>query len=403
MPATRTTPFPNGLLAMDLSRRQEGAKMMALPGSTLPRRVLILARGGTIYGSQRQLGYLVGGLDRSRFEPIVVLDRPGPTADFLRQGGAEVQIISMRPWRSFPAGLLRYVDALRIVRIGRRHGVSLVHASDSFRSGYLHFASKRLRVPSVVHVRGRVPPSRIEGHALARASAIVVIARRYQEDLLGAGIPPRQVELIDDAVDLDQFHPGLPGRAYLRQRLGIGDGVLVGLVGRIEPSKRVREFLQALAPLARDRDHRVTYLVVGQAKDEAYGRSAREEALRLGLQGRVIFTGHLGEMPLVMAGLDVLVTLSGGSVMFEAMACAKPVLSVRVDGRHSEHTRHGETAWCVTTDRPEPVWAALAKLIEDEPMRTRLGLAGRAWAEQHLSPAGLVARTQALYERLVGG
>jgi glycosyltransferase involved in cell wall biosynthesis len=365
--------------------------------------VLILARGGAIYGSQRQLGYLAVGLDRSRFEPIVVLDRHGPTEDFLRQAGIEVKVVSMRPWRSFPAGLLRYVDAFRIVRIGRRYGADLVHASDSFRSGYLHFVSRRLRIRSVVHVRGRVPPSRIAGHGLGRASAIVVIARRYQEDLLGAGIGPGQVELIDDAVDLQQFHPDPAGRAYLQRRLGIGGGVLVGLVGRVEPSKRVLEFLQAVAPLARGQDHRATFLIIGQAKHEAYGQSVQEEAARMGLGGRVIFTGHLGEIPLVLAGLDLLVTLSGGSVMFEAMACAKPVLSVRADGRHSEHTRHGETAWCVTTDRPEPVSAALARLIEDEPMRMRLGLAARAWAEQHLSPAGLVAKTQALYERLVGG
>jgi glycosyltransferase involved in cell wall biosynthesis len=382
---------------------KEGSMTMAELGSHRPHRVLILARGGAIYGSQRQLGYLAAGLDRSRFEPIVVLDRPGPTEDFHRQSGIEVQVVSMRPWRSFPAGLLRYVDALRIVRIGRRHGVSLVHASDPFRSGYLYFASRRLRVPSVVHVRGRVPPARIAGHGLAKASAIVVIARRYQEDLLGAGIAPAQVELIDDAVDLQEFRPDLPGRAYLKQRLGLGEGVVVGIVGRIEPSKRVLEFLQALAPLAEGRGPRATFLVVGQAKHEAYGQAVREEAARLGLGGRVIFTGHLGEMPLVMAGLDVLATLSGGSVMFEAMACAKPVLSVRVDGRHSEHTRHDETAWCVTTDRPEPVWAALTRLIEDEPTRVRLGLAARAWVERHLSPAGLAAKTQALYERLMGG
>jgi glycosyltransferase involved in cell wall biosynthesis len=94
-------------------------------------------------------------------------------------------------------------------------------------------------------------------------------------------------------------------------------------------------------------------------------------------------------------------TMSGGSVMFEAMACAKPVLYVRTDSRHSVHMRHGETAWCVTTDRPEPATAALAQLAGDPDLRQRLGLAARAWAQRHLSVATMVTRTQALYDRLL--
>ena len=128
----------------------------------------------------------------------------------------------------------------------------------------------------------------------------------------------------------------------------------------------------------------------------------QEAVQRLGLQGRVVFTGHCQDMPRAMASLDLLVTMSGGSVMFEAMACAKPVLSVRVDGRHSLHTRHYQTAWCVTTDRPEPVTEALDRLIGEDSLRERLGRAARAWTEQHLSPAALVARTQAVYGRLLG-
>ena len=87
--------------------------------------------------------------------------------------------------------------------------------------------------------------------------------------------------------------------------------------------------------------------------------------------------------------------------MFEGMACAKPVLSVRTDRRHSEHTRDGETALCVTTDRPEPATKALARLIDEADLREQLGRAARTWAEQHLSPATMVARTGALYDSLL--
>jgi len=366
-----------------------------------PRRIMLLARGGPLDGSQRQLVYLVGGLDRSRYEPIVVLDRLGPLTDCLLDRDIEVHVMPMRPWRSFPGGLMRYIDALRIARLGRRRRAELVHASDMTRSRYMHFISRRLGIPSVLHVRGPMSQRDIVKHKMARASAVVAIAQRYHQDLLGAGISPRCVELIDDAVDLEQFRPGLSGRDYLQRQFSIDGRVLVGLVGRIEPFKRVVEFLEMIAPLARNPGGSEAFLVIGRPKQTLYYRTVLDAARRLGLEQRVVFAGHCRDMPRTMSALDVLVTMSGGSVMFEAMACAKPVLSVSADGRHSVHTRHGETAWCVTAAGPAPATAALARLIDDEPLRRRLGESARAWAERYLSPATLADRTQALYDRLV--
>ncbi len=84
---------------------------MSNAGEKQLRRVLFLARGGQIHGSQRQLCYLINALDRSRFEPVVVVDRPGPLAECLRSNSVEVHVSTMYAWRSFPARMLRYSDA----------------------------------------------------------------------------------------------------------------------------------------------------------------------------------------------------------------------------------------------------------------------------------------------------
>jgi len=366
------------------------------------RRILFLARGGPIGGSQRQVGYLACGLDRSRYEPIVVLDQPGPTADDLRSNGIDVHVIHMRSWRSIPDAFLRYIGAFRIAVLGSRRRVDLVHASDLWRSGYAHFAAWRLGVPCVLHVRGPISERDISKHRVASASAVVTIARRYHQDLLAAGIGPEHLAVIDDSVDLKQFRPDLPERDAVRRELGVENRIVVGLVGRVEPFKRVVEFLEAIAPLARNATHRTAFLVVGEMRKAHYTRAVLDAADRLGLSEHVQFVGQRDDVPAAIAALDILITLSGGSVMFEGMACAKPVLSVRSDGRHSEHTRDGETALCVTTDRPEPTTAALARLVDEPDLRDKLGQAARAWAEQHLSPARMVARTESLYDSLLG-
>ena len=61
-------------------------------GQTL--KILYLTRGGYLYGAQRQLLCLLEGLDRSRFEPLVLCTEEGP---FL--GEIEKLHIRWRLWK----------------------------------------------------------------------------------------------------------------------------------------------------------------------------------------------------------------------------------------------------------------------------------------------------------------
>jgi glycosyltransferase involved in cell wall biosynthesis len=366
--------------------------------------ILHLSRNGPVYGLGRQLLYLLRGLDRVRFPPSVAVDRAGPLQDELRADDIGCAVRRMLPWRSLLYAIPRYVDALSLLMLARAHRARLVHAQDVWRAEYAYFIARWLGIPCVVHVRGPLAPRDIVKHRLHRADAIIVIARRYVDDLAAAGIAPDRIVLIDDAVDLDMFSAA----KYPPRREGAFSGdpiVRVGLVGRISPEKRVREFLEIFAALPPDVRSSARFEIVGDGVDADYGRAVQADVKRLRLHRAVHFTGRteIDNMPGQLAGLDIVVTLAGGSVMFEAMAMGTPVLSIRDDGRHSDHTRHNETAWCVSTNRPEPAVEALSLLIGDAQLRARLGAAGRAWIGTYLSVSRMVAMTEDLYDRLLTG
>ena len=369
--------------------------------SSKVRRVMLISRGGALDGAERQLCYLAEDLDRTRFEPVVVLDAECPVAEHLRSGGTEVHVRALHPWRSLRGVVMRYVDALALTRLAKDRGVTLLHASDLWKSRYALFVAERCNIPAVIHVRGPIDEHGIRKHRLADASALIPIARRYEDDLVRLGLPPERIQLIDDAVDLERFQPDTPGREEFRTRYGVGDRVAVGLVGRVEPFKRVLEFLEMVAVARRSATERAAYFVIGQDGPEAYMQQVREAVTRLGLQEEVRFTGRLDNMPQVLAGLDILATLSGGSVMFEAMACGKTVLSVRQDNRPSEHTRHNETAWFVPAREAGPASDELLRLLGDAELRARLGRGAVEWVKDHLSHKLMIERTQAVYERLL--
>lgn len=174
------------------------------------------------------------------------------------------------------------------------------------------------------------------------------------------------------------------------------------MVGRISREKNVREFLEAVALLPQEIAQRLDVAIIG-ATDRGYQREIEADLDRLRLRGVVKFPGGIPakDMPAQLADLDLLVTLAGGSVMFEAMAMGTPVLSVSRDSRPRQHTRHDQTAWCVGTDQPQAIAKALAMLASDEPLRRRLGDAGRDWVRSHLGIPAMVRATQETYERLL--
>lgn len=108
-------------------------------------------------------------------------------------------------------------------------------------------------------------------------------------------------------------------------------------------------------------------------------------------------------MPEVLAGLDVLVSLSGGSVCYEAMMCGVPVISAwsrRLE--ETLHLRDRETGFVIPEKSEAAVVSVLLELIEQDALRERIGQKARQRALVHLQHTVLVAQTQRLYDRLSG-
>ena len=365
------------------------------------KRILYLSRGGTIGGSQRQLYYVVTNLNHG-YEPIVVCRSDGQFFGRLRDCGIATSVFPLRPWRKFPAGLYRYLDAERLVKFARRHKVVLVHSSDLWLSGYLNWVARRLKIPSVLHVRTPIRPEEVRKHHCNGAMSIIAISQRVRRNLISGGISPEKITVIDDMVDLESFNPKRVKTNVLRRDFSTNGQVLVGIVGRIGPSKRQLEFLQAARQIVRDLGRSVTFFVIGGVYSRDYFKKLKRFVGKSGLNGRVVFTGRRVDMPQVLGSLDILVSLSGGSVMFEAMACGKAVVSAGFSTKEdSVHVQDGRTGLFVSSRRQCELVRALRRLITAPELQVRFGREARRWAENKFSHIEMVAKTERLYEQLM--
>jgi glycosyltransferase involved in cell wall biosynthesis len=175
-------------------------------------------------------------------------------------------------------------------------------------------------------------------------------------------------------------------------------------VGRLVPFKGVGMLLDAASRLVRS-GQPVDVAIVGAGPMAA---TWREQAAALGIQRFVRFAGPLpaAEVAAEMARCHVFclpsIRESGGAVLLEAMASARPVIAVGFGG--PAEIVDEEVGRLLPPHSPEQVTADLAAALADvcrhpEPWRRR-GLAGRLRAVRWFSWPAKVAGAKALYDEL---
>jgi hypothetical protein len=127
-----------------------------------PAAVLFVHSSSGHYGADRQLHLIAGGLDRSRYVPLVVLPDDGPLVEDLRAVGVEVlvrplavirrEFLHPRRLASLAAATVRNAGALG--QLARGRAVALVHSKTSVVLGGRAAALAAGGVPHVWHEIG---------------------------------------------------------------------------------------------------------------------------------------------------------------------------------------------------------------------------------------------------------
>jgi glycosyltransferase involved in cell wall biosynthesis len=139
---------------------------------------------------------------------------------------------------------------------------------------------------------------------------------------------------IHGAVDVERFRFSEKGRRKVRRELKVGDQLLFGVVGRLDPVKGHEVFLRALS-LLKKKGLKFKAVIVGEEKNVKV-RELTELSRLLSLKNEVIFIPERRkDIADVMSAVDVGVVPSLGSEMIarvplEFMACRRPIVVTSV-------------------------------------------------------------------------
>jgi glycosyltransferase involved in cell wall biosynthesis len=297
-------------------------------------------------------------------------------------------------------------EAFRYYRLGRKHGVSLVHLNNILGSqlaGIL--AARLLRVPCVAHLRDFE-----EVHPVTRFYARLIdhhvaISRAIRDNLLQLGVPAERISLVHDAIDLAQFNAAVEWESLLAEFDLLPGQPRFGIFGRVVDWKGIREFLLATRQVLTQIPEARAFIVGGHSDgDEGFVREMRGLAGDLGIAGRVIFTGYRQDVPALMKLMDVVVHASTrpepfGMVVIEGMAMEKPVVATQ-GGGPCDIVAEGETGFLVKMCDFEALGRAIITLLRQPGLRREMGKRGRKRVVEFFNNGSYAAKMEDIFSNL---
>lgn len=320
-----------------------------MTAATSPRRlrVAILDHTAALGGAELALVRLLDHLPDD-VQVHTVLFSDGPLATTLRERGHRAEVIPLDPGLAttdrHAAGRTPFAaarNAARVlpfaVRLGlrlRRLAPDVIHAT-SLKADLIGIPAAWIaRRPLIWHVHDRISPDYLPA-PLVRL--IRVLARRMPRRVI---VNSAATAATLPGVRVTVAHPGFsPDQVGSTPSERIPpDPPVIGLLGRISPTKGQLVLVRAAARVLRDRPE-VCFRLIGDALfgEEAYAETVRREAEWLGIAENVEFAGFVSDVAAELDALTVCVHASPtpepfGQVVVEAMIRGVPVVATRGGG-----------------------------------------------------------------------
>jgi glycosyltransferase involved in cell wall biosynthesis len=362
-------------------------------------KIMLLAVGLGVGGTETHVLELASGIDRSKFDVTVCS---------LKNGGCLVEELRRRDIRVVclnGAGQFDFRVLFRLWKVMQEERPDVIQSFlfwANLSARFLGRLSKAVRIVCSYHDEIVTEGCLVRlidrltfqwSHAVVCCSEAV---RRSVSKCLGASAARQTI--IPFGVDAGRF---VVTDVATRRELRLQEtGPIVGTVCRlVEPKKGLSVLLRAMAALKQSGgDRGCQLLIVGEGPARA---SLEVLSRQLGLSGVTIFAGTRRDIARILPLMDLFVLASlyegFGIAILEAMAAEKPVVASAVGGI-PEFVVAGETGLLVEPGNAAALAEAMKELLHDPQRATRMGMRGRGRVLAKFQMSAVVRRHEQVYE-----
>lgn len=383
--------------------------------------MLFVETWADVGGGQKGLLDLLEGLDKSAFQPMVLLPQSKGSLFETVRSIAEVEIVVKRIDAltsligQHPFLPLYAPGAVRVLaKLIREISPNIVHANQIFAGRYACPAAQKAGVPSILTVRNVYGDKTLGLHRfvdrrLIRSATRIVFNSRKGREVFYRRTQATNVMTILNGIKLERFVKAYGGREALRQRLGMPvDCELLVVVAKLTPAKGIDVVLKAVPPLLENFPNAHLAIVGNEYPGSGTEKALRELAGRIGIADHVSWCGAVEDVSYFYSAADftVLPSVYGEGlprVILESLACRTPVVASGVAGV-PDVVRHGENGFlCEPGDVSELVDALRFALSLPEEERRRMGNAGLDKVKQEFGFKRMLREYEELYSELIDG
>ncbi len=408
-----------------------------------PKRILFLDHTARWSGGEIALFRFLDALDRTRYEPVVVLGEPGAFAENLREIAVETIIeplstdVGETRKDSLGAGglarkMLTAAPALlsysrRIADHAKKRNCVLIHTNSLKSDIYGAIAARHTKLPLLWHVRDHIAPEylppltvramrfmagRVPKHVLCNSRS--TLFSLFGGDEAAATTPgaAKRFTVVGDCVN-DSFLAA--PRPTLRRTWRTGSDsrpLTIGIVGRLARWKGQHVFLDA-AKIVQEKRQAVgnniplRFVIAGGALfgEEKYEATVKAQAARDFAPGIIEWRGNVSGIPALLSELDILVHASispepFGQVVIEGMAMGLPVVA-SAGGGVVDIITPGQDGLLTPMGNAATLAQTLLDLLADPENAVRMGQNGWDTVRSRYLPERTARQIEAVYDTLL--
>jgi glycosyltransferase involved in cell wall biosynthesis len=348
-------------------------------------------------GAEQQLYYLLAGLDRSRFRPIVISLGPKPD-EYWEQPiirlGIPVHYIPRHFGRTLRA--LRIADVLRVQKIKIVHG--WVFHSNPYAAMAGRLARISIRLGSMREAYSGLPKRKfLRWIGFRGLDVLITNSTRTARQLQALDSLRARVQIVPNGVPIPDKIDAIE-RTHLKVDLGFsGTDLLIGSIGRIDENKNYCMLLRVFTLLA-EKWPVLRLIIIGDGPMKGKLTSLAEH---LGIVSKVSFPGGIPRAAKYLPAMDVccLTSYTEGmpNLVMEAAAASLPVVSANC-GDTVDLIDHGISGYLVAPDDDITMAEHVNSLLTNTEHRLRMGVAAREKMRRDFSVEAMVMRMTRLYE-----
>ena len=281
------------------------------------------------------------------------------------------------------SGYFHPATTARLALLIRQNNYSLVHTQVSkdlwLLVPALIFANRKIPLLLTKHVGSFIVKKDFLHNLLyKRVSKVLAISTAIKNNVSETtSVNKENIIILSNGVDTSRFNPDEVDSKKVRDELKIGtDEIVIGMLARFTPGKGHEEFLFAAKELSKDYSN-LRFLIVGEPSrgETEYGDKIKQLARDYELDN-IIFTGFRGDIPEVLAAMDIFAFPSHaeafGIALVEAMAMKRPSVCSRAEGV-LDIAVDGQTSYLFESKNAEDLKTKLKQLIDSKETQLKFG------------------------------